>query len=98
MGGEKGGLLTYSKNVINHLFFVIYAPAITQFSVPPTCDQLTSINLSKNELTSLPESLVDLENLVNFNASNNKLTKLPTRQVIRGWSLSVLCMCMRKHV
>ena len=63
------------------LFFYLSAE-ITHFSIPRSCDQLTSIDLSKNELTSLPESLALLANLQKLNASDNKLTQLPLKYVI----------------
>ena len=33
----------------------------------------------RNELTSLPDALTKLNNLVKLNASDNKLTKLPSK-------------------
>lgn len=61
----------------NLLQYTLLPSDITQLSLVPTCDQLTSIDVSKNELTSLPEALSQLRALESLNASDNKLTKLP---------------------
>jgi Leucine-rich repeat (LRR) protein len=45
--------------------------------VAPTCTQLTSINISRNQLVSLPEPLTGLRALQKLNVSHNKLTQLP---------------------
>ena len=60
-------------------FCYMYTTAIVKLTVAPSCADLTSIDVSKNELTSLPASITKLPNLERLNASRNYLTQLPTR-------------------
>ena len=78
------------------LFFYLSAE-ITHFSIPRSCDQLTSIDLSKNELTSLPESLALLANLQKLNASDNKLTQLPLKYVINVLAIRTSSFILKKR-
>jgi Leucine-rich repeat (LRR) protein len=52
---------------------------IVKLTVAPSCPDLTTIDISKNELTSLPASITKLPNLERLNASKNCLIELPAR-------------------
>ena len=75
----KSKLSTAEVMLTKLLFLSLFSSVeVTHFSVAPTCSNLTTIDVSGNELTVLPESLAKLTSLGKLNASNNKLTKLPS--------------------
>ena len=64
---------------ISHTMFLLCTTEIVKLTVASSCADLTSIDVSKNELTSLPASITKLPNLERLNASRNYLTQLPAR-------------------
>ena len=64
---------------VSHTMVLLYTTEIVKLTVASSCADLTSIDISKNELTSLPASITKLPNLERLNASRNYLTQLPAR-------------------
>ena len=54
-----------------------YCAEIVKLTVASACPYLTTIDISKNELTSLPASITKLPNLERLNVSKNYITELP---------------------
>ena len=79
----------FTKVSLNH-----NVTEITKFSVASACPHLTSIDISKNELTSLPESVAMLPNLEKFNASRNYLTELPAGYDLHSMSILHVRHCL----